>query len=178
MCTDLVRFLLGFSKLNCLIFLKLQKYPFNCVFLMDAELTRRDLWKHDASPCLSWCGRPRNRLVGKCFLKKAQKIWPFCVFMLFFPKNRTISFRETQNSKRTRDMRKQIPPISAGFCFPVNICFRSLLLSFNLGFHPQVDRSMSFIKGSSGQRNNRGSIPRNVSILGGHLISQAVLLGL
>ena len=79
----------------------------------------------------------QKQISGKVLPEKvSENLALVCLYFFFFPKIRTVSFRETQNSERTRDMRKQILPINAGLCFPINICFCSLLLFFNLGFHP------------------------------------------
>ena len=115
---------------------------------MDAELTRRDYGNMMLHPFWVGVWDPETDWWESASWKSLRKSGP-CVFVFFFffPKIRTVSFRETQNSERTRDMRKQILPINAGLCFPTNICFCSLLLFFNLGFHPPSRQEYGLYQG-------------------------------
>nr|KAF6397083.1 hypothetical protein HJG63_009750 [Rousettus aegyptiacus] len=90
-----------------------------------------------------------------------------CVSACVCSKNRTPSLRETQDSKRARYMRKQIFPINAGLCFPINIYFRAFLRPW-----PSPTKGPGgFAKGPGGRRSRRGSPPASGRALGRHLRS-------
>ena len=81
-CADLGRVLLGFSKLNCLIFLKLQNYSFNCAFLLDAELTRRDYGNMMLHPFWAGVWDPETDWWENASWKRLRKSGP-CVYFFF-----------------------------------------------------------------------------------------------
>lgn len=133
------------------------------------------LWLQSASHFLSWCVRPRNRLMGKCFLKNPHQNLSH---VFFFSKNRPVSFRETQYSEGARHMGMQIHPINAGLCFAINIDFCSFLIFFALGSHPPSSQKYRLHRGPQRPEEQQDLVPADVHALGCHLSSPTALLGL